>query len=498
MAPLRSVLPHSPPAFRPGSVTTLQAAVALVVSLLAGVALVASPDWWVAFGLLGVAALIAFGLTYPAAFLILFLVVRPLLDDYSDSTIGVPSANIAGALGAFVIAIAAVVLALRHRRFSVPGAIPLTAVTAMSVLAAVQGEFELGGALGTRSISELVRLGALIAVFLLAAQVTTSVSKARALFVVVALSALIPAAFGISELLSGIQAREGEDVARISGTFTGPVSLGAFLAFGALLTLFGPMQKVPGWLRWPGLALMLFALLESYSRLGWVIFVVGLFILAWPRQKRLVVIALIGFAVALTASADVRHRALPVSGNEQSDRASGGGYESYDWRVKNWSTLLEKASERPLLGHGLKSTEFVNPRATLNGAGVPGGGYGAHNMIVRVLVEGGVVLLVVYLAFFGAIMRRMWRLSRQAWPLADQARLLLVIWGLVLFTGASTDDPMNITALMLSLLAVTGALEGAWHARGREQRQTDQPEAAPAKTPAPFWRPAAPGGVHGG
>ena len=40
-------------------------------------------------------------------------------------------------------------------------------------------------------------------------------------------------------------------------------------------------------------------------------------------------------------------------------------------------------------------------------------------MIVRVLVEGGVVLLVVYLAFFAAMMRRMWRLSRRDWPLAE-------------------------------------------------------------------------------
>ena len=55
MAPLRLVAAFSPTAGRPASATTLQAGVTLLVSVLAGVALVASPDWWVAFGLLGVA-----------------------------------------------------------------------------------------------------------------------------------------------------------------------------------------------------------------------------------------------------------------------------------------------------------------------------------------------------------------------------------------------------------------------------------------------------------
>ena len=48
------------------STTGAQAAVTLGLSAVAGLALVASPDWWIAFGLLGVAALTAFGLINPA------------------------------------------------------------------------------------------------------------------------------------------------------------------------------------------------------------------------------------------------------------------------------------------------------------------------------------------------------------------------------------------------------------------------------------------------
>jgi len=495
----RLVSPALPRARQQGA-TPLQAGVALGVSLLAGAALVASPDWWIAFGLVGVAGLVALGLAKPALFLSIFLLVRPLLDQFSQSTVGVPSANVAGALGAFLVAITIVVLALRQQRVSVPGTAPLLAITIVSVILAVEANFEVGSVMGTRSISELVRLIALVAVFLLAAHVTTSVSKARLMYVVIVLSAIGPAGYGIYELIHGVPVEEGDDIARISGTFTGPVPFGAFMAFTALVCIFGPVQKLPGWVRWPALALMLVALLESYSRVGWVIFILGLLILAWPRQKRLVVVALVGFAIALMVSHDVRERALPVDSAAQSSDTPGGeaGYESYDWRLANWGGLLDKAAERPLLGYGLKTTEFVNPRApTSDFNAAAGSGFGAHNTFVRVMVEGGVVLLLIYLAFFALVMRRTWRLSRADWPLAEPARLVLVVWGLVLFTGATTDDPFSLTALMVGLLALTGALEGAWRAQGRSLEQA-VPVRAEGGAPSPFWRPAAPGGAPSG
>ena len=87
-------------------------------------------------------------------------------------------------------------------------------------------------------------------------------------------------------------------------------------------------------------------------------FVIGLFILAWPQQKRLVVVCLVGFAVALAVSADVRERTLPVS-SDSTEQSSDGGYESYDWRIENWGGLLDKAGGAAAAGvraqeHGVR------------------------------------------------------------------------------------------------------------------------------------------------
>jgi O-antigen ligase len=471
-----------------------------MVSLLAGLALVASPDWWIAFGLVGVAGCTAFGLIQPALFLGLFLAIRPLLDQFSTVTAGVPSANVAGALGSLLVAITVVALAVRKGRFSVPTAVPLVAVALVSIVAAAQATLELGSVIGLNSVSELVRLAALLALFLLAANITTTVAKARSLFVIVAMSAVIPALYGMYELVAGVApSHDTEDVARISGTFTGPVPFGAFLAFAALITMFGPMQKVPGWVRWPALALMLVGLTESFSRVGWVTLILGVGIMAWPHQKRLVatfVILVIGLIMVVPS---VRERALPLGNQAPTAQSSAAGYESYGWRIQNWGGLLDKWSQKPLLGYGLQTTQFVNPRSPASSVGVVGGGFEAHNMLVRILVEGGVVLLLVYLAYFAAMLRRMWRLSRRRWALAEESRLLLVVWGLTLFTGATTDDPFTLTAVMGGLLALSGAVEGAWRTLPKEEIGAGEAPYVPTHAtpgrarPAVFWRPEAPG-----
>ena len=484
-----AALPELP---RAGTLSTTrgQAAATLGLSLLAGLALAASPDWWLAFGLVGIAGLVACGLMNPALFLGIFLFVRPVLDEFSGATAGVPSANVAGALGVLLVGITVVALSLRRERFSVPGTAALVAIVLVSVVAALQSRFELGGAVGGDSLAEIVRLVALVAVFALAAHVSTSLDRTRTLFVVVALSAAIPALYGMVELAGGAPVKEGTDIGRISGTFTGPVPFGAFLAFAALITIFGPVKHIPGWVRWPALALMLLALTESFSRVGWVFFIVGLIVLGWPQQKRLVAAFVVGLVIVGMASSDVRERALPAGSDAPSAASSEAGYESYGWRAENWGGLLDKWAEKPLLGYGLQSTQYVNPRAPVGLVAAAGGGYEAHNMIIRVLVEGGIVLLLVYLTFFALVLRRLWRLLRADWELAGSARLLFVVWALVLFTGITTDDPFSLTAVMVGLLALTGALEGAWRVAGPEAGERANGEAG---TPGAFWRPAAPG-----
>ncbi len=490
MPPPRS--PAAPPLALPGAraITPAQAATTLGASAAAGLALVAAPEWWVAFGVLGVAALTAFGLLRPAMFLGVFLLVRPLLDEFSQTTVGVESANLAGALGALLAAITVVVLVARRRPVVPPATGPLMGITFVSLLAAAQAASSVPS-IGLRPASELIRLIALVTVFLLAANTTPRESRARALFVIVGVSAIVPALWGIWELGFGAPVKEGTEIGRISGTFTGPVPFGAFLSFTALVMIFGPVEKVPSWIRWPALVAMLIALTATYSRVGWVLFVLGLVILGWRDKKALVTGFVMVLVVVGAAIPSVRERALP----SEEGTSTAAGYESYDWRLGNWEGLLGKWRERPLLGNGLESTTFVNPRAPLEGVGRPGGGFESHNLLVRILVEGGLVLLVAYLIFLVSIMRRLRRLSRERWELRDGARLLYVIWGLSFFTGLTTDDPFQLTALMVTLLGLTGAVEGAHRGRARVAAEDMVEEVGRTRRPV---RPAGPFPVGAG
>jgi O-antigen ligase len=171
----------------------------------------------------------------------------------------------------------------------------------------------------------------------------------------------------------------------------------------------------------------------------------------------IVVVAII--ALLLLAPA-VRERALPTAART-GNGASDASYASWTWRLENWKGLLQKWEDQPVFGHGLRSTAFVNPLAPVDTQGQPGGGFGAHSLPVRLLVEGGVILLAAYAAFFVALMRSVRRLARERWELQPLGRLLWAIWTLILIGCVSMDDSFDATAVIIPLLALSGALEAA-------------------------------------
>src|SRR3954454_6938409 len=71
------------------------------------------------FAVIGAVALLAFGLSAPAAFVMVFLFARPLLDDYSSK--GSSGVTPGGLLGVLVIVVA-VAFALTRKRLQMPRA----------------------------------------------------------------------------------------------------------------------------------------------------------------------------------------------------------------------------------------------------------------------------------------------------------------------------------------------------------------------------------------
>ena len=435
-----------------------QIATAVGLSALGGLVLVAVDDPLLMFALCAAGILVGLGMVRPALLVSVFVLVRPLLDDYSGSQLGgVSSANPGGALGLLLLGSLTVLVAGVPRFFRPPQTWAFVAVLLVSAAAALNSLLSLGGTIGLKPVSELVRLSVLLAVYLLAANLFREPNAVRRLFAMVGLSAVVPAVYGVYQWAAGtVEVVEGFDLARITGTFSGPLPFSAYLAVAALVLISLPADALKGWVRAPAAAVVLTALVGTYSREGWVIFLLGVILLFWRRHtERVLVIALVA-AVVVAAVPAVGERVLPA---ESSD--SSGGYSSYSWRIANWRGLLAKAAERPLFGWGLASTGYVNPRAPYSSQRVPGAGYDAHNTAVRALVEGGVPLLAAYVLLFVTVLIRLRLLQRSRWELQPFARTVYVIWIVLTFIAVATDDPLEQTAMMYAVLALAGSLEGA-------------------------------------
>ena len=457
---------------RGGVPTPGQLAVAVAVSAAGGLTVALTGDWRVPAGLFATAGFVALGLLRPALFLTLFLLLRPLLDEFSTEQIGgVPSLNPAGAFGAVLIGVAVVVMAGGMKAFRPAGTPALVAVLVVSAAAAGQAAVSEHAGMQSDALGELVRLAALVAIYVLAANLFTRPEAARRLFVIVGLSAVVPAVVGLVQWLNGPDPLIGHELGRISGTFAGPLPFSAYLAASALILVALPAGVLPRWVRLWSIVLVLAALTGTYSREGWVLFLLGLVLLEWRgRKHRLAMAAAVAVVLVATVPA-VAERALP-SGSGSGDEA----YESWQWRVSNWAGLLETYAERPLTGHGLQATRFVNPRAPVQNVGQAGGGYDAHNTVVRLLVDGGIPLLTVWVAVVWLVIRRLRHIARGPWGLSPLARVVALIWICLVVIGLTTDDPLEATAMMYAVLALTGAVEGSY----RRWSRTGAPAAAVA------------------
>ena len=455
-------------ALRDRALPAVQLAIALLLSTLAGYAVVATGSWQITFGAVGVGGLFALGFLRPALFLGLFLLIRPLLDELSHITLGVPSANPSGGMALMVVVLAVALLATTPGVMRSPPSLAFGLVVLITAGGAGLAMFDFGQTIGTEPLSDTVRIAALLGMYLLVANVFCSPERVRQLFVVVGLSGVAPAVLGLVELISGPEVAEHLGLARISGPFGGPNPLGMYCALTALVLIAMPRRWLPWWGRMLALAPILVALVATYSRAGWVVFLLGLLLLEWRRNKVLVLSAIVVVAAVVALVPTVKERVIP---SNKAESSSPETYESFGWRVDNWADLLAKASKKPIVGYGTKTTIYVNPRRTTGAQTSDNGGFEAHNAVVRILVEGGVVLLAAYVFFMALLFRMLYRLTRDRWRLQVPAKIVAVLWLVFTILAVGADDPFDQTAIMFALFALTAALDGASQLEGASARR---------------------------
>lgn len=435
-----------------------------------------------AFGaLVGLAVALVLLTRAPAVGLGLLVAARSSLDVFQELVV-VPGTglNPAATLGLGLLLLAGLVLLLAARarvRIDWGGAVGgfWALWLGACLLAVVVGTLRHGGEVAVGGVRELIRLGSLYGLYLAIVNlVPATLGAARTLVWACFAGLVVPCVVAVHQLLTGSAMHNIHGVKRIIGTFGHPNPFGvylaslAFLGVGFLLDL-----KDRRGARLLLVVLVLTAgtlLLFTYSRsaLG---LLLGAFLLwaAWGSgRRRLLVFGGIGVAgVLLFPALAWRFQDLFVE-EGQTQVAGEDATNSFAWRLINYQRLLGSFRESPLVGHGLGAIDVVNPTRTRTAEGFDAG-FAAHNEIVRILVEQGIVGLIVWIVVAVGIWRALGALAsvREGSLVETAGAVRALFLALVLLSGVGMAF-LNQTVL----LYVIFTLLGAFHLASRAGTET--------------------------
>ena len=123
---------------------------------------------------------------------------------------------------------------------------------------------------------------------------------------------------------------------------------------------------------------------------------------------------------------------------------------SFNWRIAQWTYLLQAWAKYPIFGYGLQGSSEIPIYFNY-----------AHNDYVRALVEGGVVGFATFLIFLGGQFVRIMNLYLKSTPRSDARRLHSILLSVFLsfLLGMTTDNVWSNTVVYFywwSILAVAG------------------------------------------
>lgn len=250
---------------------------------------------------------------------------------------------------------------------------------------------------------------------------------------------------------------------RLNGTLGHPNTFATFLLFFIALACWklGQVKQ-----RWPWiilLCLLAFFLVSTKAIFILVMLCIFLVILIAPRLSLLKILgALIFVAIVLGIYASTeygRERLISVTETpllnpeislSDSILLSWSDNNSFNWRIAQWTFLLESWKNSPLLGFGLDTSPYLSVLENY-----------AHNDYIRALVETGVVGFTTFLAFLGAQFSYLinWLNSPNSTP--SQRRLCTVLIALLIavIIGMFTDNIWSHTTFFFywwTMFAVAG------------------------------------------
>ncbi|MDP9408317.1 MAG: O-antigen ligase family protein [Actinomycetota bacterium] len=314
-------------------------------------------------------------------FLLVVLVTRPVLDVVKAAG---DSPVVASAVAGLLVLGAAFWLAAQARAGALlaPSAVTLCSVGLLAVMT-------LSSAFAddrVRSVLQVARLAAAVAVLAVVEQLATDPAKRRRLMTAVFLSALVPLTVAFVQQATGNFAKTSSNLGRVTGTFLHPNALGFYLVLLLLLGM-SVYRYVEGRLRLLVSVVMVagtLGLLLTYSRGSWVAFVAGVVVVGLLQSRKLLLLLPAGLALIPVVAPSVLQRLADL---QQQETLSGTPGNSFFWRIDHWRRLLGETAGQELLGVGPGGADFLGDEV------LP-----PHNDFVRMYVETGFLGLVAYVA----------------------------------------------------------------------------------------------------
>jgi putative inorganic carbon (HCO3(-)) transporter len=314
-------------------------------------------------------------------FLLAVLVVRPVLD-IAKAGGGPPV--LSSAVAALVVLgvllwLAAQVHAGTLRRVSLLGRLAvllLVVMTASALLADDQ----------VRSLLQVARLAAAVAVFLAVEQFAVGERNRRRVLLACYASAVVPLLVGLQQFVTGSYLKESSGLGRVTGTFLHPNAFGFYLALLVIMgaAVFRYLDGVARILVGAVLVVGTAELLLTYSRGSWITVVAGLLVVGVLQARKLLLLLPAGLVLVVLAAPSVLTRLSDLS---QEETINGTPGNSFLWRVNHWGVVLEGARGHEFLGLGPSSSDYLGAEV------LP-----PHNDFVRMYVETGVLGTTVYIA----------------------------------------------------------------------------------------------------